>query len=229
MLVAKSEPVAEGTVIMAEHQYAGRGQQGNTWVAEAGKNLTCSLLLKPSFLKPADQFQLNMMVSVALKDALREITGEAIELKWPNDLYYKGAKLGGILIENSIGGQTYKHCIIGMGLNVNQQVFPNTLQRSITSLSQILQKDVNLNALLPVICSHIEKHYLKLRAGKHPTLKNDYLQSLYRMGALSRYCADGQEFEGKIKGVDDIGRLIVDIDGISKAYGFKEIQFLDDV
>ena len=95
-LVANSKPVPEGTVIMAESQYAGRGQQQNGWHSEPGKNLTFSLLLNPAFLAVTDQFDLTRVVSLGVYDALEPILGNNLKIKWPNDIYYGDKKLGGI-------------------------------------------------------------------------------------------------------------------------------------
>ena len=85
-MMSNSAPLPEGTVIMADDQYAGRGQQQNTWYSEPGKNLTVSILLRPDFLAPDRQFLLNMAISVAIHDALKGITGDGLSIKWPNDI-----------------------------------------------------------------------------------------------------------------------------------------------
>ena len=99
-LVSKSEPLIEGTVIMADHQFAGRGQKDNIWYSQAGKNLTFSIYLKPSSLAVSKQFILNMVICLGIVDALKPILGNDSKIKWPNDIYFKNNKLGGILIEN---------------------------------------------------------------------------------------------------------------------------------
>jgi BirA family biotin operon repressor/biotin-[acetyl-CoA-carboxylase] ligase len=85
-LVSNSKPVIEGTVIMAENQYAGRGQQQNGWFAEPGKNLTFSVLLNPHFLAVTDQFDLVRAVSLGVFDALEPLLGAKLKIKWPNDI-----------------------------------------------------------------------------------------------------------------------------------------------
>ncbi|MEJ5962301.1 biotin--[acetyl-CoA-carboxylase] ligase [Pedobacter immunditicola] len=226
LLVSKSEPLAEGTVIMADNQFAGRGQQQNSWQSEPGKNLTFSLYLRPAFLPVQKQFLLNMVVSVALNDALKELVGDDIQIKWPNDIYFQKKKLGGILIENLLSGHTYKTGIIGIGLNVNQAVFSGALKDRAISLSQILHKDVNLIKLLAVICSHIESQYLKLKSNKHFSLQVDYLERLMWYNQPGKYLHNGQVFEGVLTGVTDQGLLVIKSKGIEKAYNFKEVEFL---
>jgi len=226
VLVSKSEPLAEGTVIMADNQFAGRGQQQNSWQSEPGKNLTFSLYLRPAFLPIQKQFLLNMAVSVGLSNALRELVGDGIQIKWPNDIYFQRKKLGGILIENLLSGQTYKTGIIGIGINVNQVVFSGALNDHAISLSQILHKDVNLIKLLAVICSHIESQYLKLKANQHVSLQANYLERLMWYNQTGKYRYNGQVFEGVLTGVTDQGLLMIKSKGFEKAYNFKEVEFL---
>jgi BirA family biotin operon repressor/biotin-[acetyl-CoA-carboxylase] ligase len=227
VLLSKSEPVPDGTVIMAEEQYAGRGQQHQTWHASPGQNLTFSLLLKPAFLAIKDQFMLNMAVSIALNEALLPMLGTGVRIKWPNDIYYGNQKLGGILIENSISGQSFKSSIIGIGINVNQQVFHADLQERAISVHQILHQDVNLTALLAVICSQIESQYLKLKTNTYRTLTEEYLKRLYKFKQRAAYRHNGQLFEGTITGISELGMLIIESDGKEMAYYFKEVEFLN--
>jgi len=226
-MLSNSEPLAEGTVIMADDQFAGRGQQDNVWYAEPGKNLTISILLKPTFLALNKQFLLNMCISVAINRALAKFVPAGINIKWPNDIYYNDKKIGGVLIENSILGTGIKTTVIGIGLNVNQQNFPADLEKSATSLHQILQEDVNLQQLLAEICSQIESLYLQLKAGNYTQLKETYVNTLYRIKQKALYRQNGEIFEGEIQGVTDIGFLLVKKGQEIFEYNFKEIEFLN--
>ena len=226
-LVSNSEPLPEGTVIMADDQFAGRGQQHNTWVAESGKNLTFSLLLKPTFLPLNLQFLLNMAVSIAINAALTQYLGSNLTIKWPNDIYFKNQKIGGVLIENSIIGNDIKTAIIGIGINVNQQHFGGELTYKATSMYQILQKDVNLMALLAEICGQLESLYLQLKGGKHTKIKKAYVEKLYQLNKLASYQKDGGVFEGVIKGVADSGLLQMETQSGLAEFNFKEITFLN--
>ncbi|WAC41484.1 biotin--[acetyl-CoA-carboxylase] ligase [Pedobacter sp. SL55] len=226
-LTSNSEPLPEGTVIMAEHQFAGRGQLGNVWYAEPGKNLTFSLLLRPSFIAIEQQFVLNMLVSVALNEVLLKYLPNGLSVKWPNDIFLDDKKIGGILIENVIVGRVIKQSIIGIGLNINQSVFDGELKDRTVSIAQILQQDVNLMALLAEICTQIEQLYLKLRAGRSTSLRDLYVSKLYRLNKLARYSHNGQIFEGKIEGISAAGLLqIKPIDGATVEFGFKEVAFV---
>ncbi len=224
-LLSNSTPVPEGTVIMAESQYAGRGQQQNRWNSEPGKNLTFSLLLQPVFLSPLNQFYLTQVISLGVAETLNIIAGGGISIKWPNDIYYNDKKLGGILIENILQGSQIKYAVVGIGLNVNQQEFPQWVPNPV-SLRQILHKDYDLRLLLSHLCSRIEGWYLRLKASKLADISAAYLALLYDYRQERSFRANGQEFIGTIAGVTQQGRLQVQQQGGLQEYNFKEIEFL---
>ncbi|NCD69332.1 biotin--[acetyl-CoA-carboxylase] ligase [Mucilaginibacter agri] len=226
-LVSNSKPLPEGTVIMAEDQYAGRGQQLNRWFTEAGKNLTFSILLKPTFLLLNDQFALTQAISLGVAKALSDVTGGGIKIKWPNDIYHNNRKLGGILIENMVQGTQINQSVIGIGLNINQQQFPEHLPHA-TSVRQILQKDYDLKALLSEICSQIEALYLQLKAGKADEINAAYLSFLFGLNETRNFRSNGEVFEGKITGVTSRGLLKIAQAGAEHEYNLKEVEFLID-
>lgn len=225
-ILSNSKPV-EGTVIMAESQYAGRGQQQNRWHSEPGKNLAFSILLNPAFLPVADQFDLTRVVSLGVYNALKPLLGDTLKIKWPNDVYYNDSKLGGILIENILQGQKIKHSVIGIGLNINQLDFPEWVPNPV-SVKQILQRDEDLKAILLDICSHIEAWYLKLKAGKTDEIRHTYLSILYWLNQRRQFRSNGETFEGTIKSVKDNGLLVVE-DNLNTEleFNFKQIEFIN--
>ncbi|MEN0056843.1 MAG: biotin--[acetyl-CoA-carboxylase] ligase, partial [Mucilaginibacter sp.] len=225
-LLSNSKPLPEGTVIMAESQYAGRGQQQNKWHSEPGKNLTFSILLTPSFLAITSQFDLNRVVSLGVFDALRPYLGEQLKIKWPNDIYYEDRKLGGILIETHVQGSQIKNAIIGIGLNINQENFDPGAGNAI-SLRQILHRDYDLRTILSEICSSIEAYYLNLKAGKVLFIRNAYLDKLYWLNQVKRFRADDLIFEGIIRDVKNEGILVVENDQVRLEFSFKQIEFLN--
>lgn len=224
-MVSNSKPVIEGTVIMAEEQTAGRGQQQNGWYAEPGKNLTFSLLLKPTFLPITDQFHLTKATSLGVYDALKPLLGDALKIKWPNDIYYGNKKLGGMLIENMIQGGQIKNAVVGIGLNINQQNFPEHLPNA-TSVMQILGVEHDLKLILASICRHIEAYYLTLKADKVNLLKEKYLSHLFRFNEVHVFRSKGEEFEGVIKDVRDNGILVVVKHSAEHEFSLKEIEFV---
>ena len=223
--LAKSAPLPEGTVILAEHQFAGRGQINNAWDSEPGKNLTISILLSPSFLAPDKQFMLNKAISIGINDVLMEIVGEGVKIKWPNDIYVHDQKLGGILIENIIQGANWKHAIVGIGLNINQTDFPAHLKNA-TSVKQITGHDQDIRLLLNEICKNVEARYLQLKALKFDAINKSYLDLMYRLNEMHIFRTEGTEKQGKIVSVDDNGLLNVDFLGNHRTFGFKEIEFV---
>lgn len=211
---------------MAEEQYAGRGQQSNRWVSEPGKNLTCSVLFNPSFLVPSQQFLLNQAISLAVTDMLMQLTGRAFVIKWPNDIYFESLKVGGLLIENILSGQTWKHAIVGIGLNVNQHVFPDALQRA-TSLAKILQRDYNLELVLTELCRYLEAWYLRLRAGHEKAIESAYLSRLLGYGEIRPFRTPGDGlFDGTLTGVNKAGKLMISAQGETRHFDLKEIEFV---
>jgi len=228
-LLSNSKPLIEGTVIMAENQFAGRGQHQNGWHAEPGKNLTFSLLLKPAFLPVSNQFDLVRAISLGVFDALCPLLGERLKIKWPNDIYYADYKLGGMLIENLIQGNQIKNAVIGIGLNVNQEQFPANLPNPV-SVKQILQQDYDLKALLSEICRHIEGYYLNLKAGKVSFVRDAYLKRLYWLNEYRHFKTKTTTFNGTIAGVKDNGILVVKNNiGEEREFSLKEIEFLNNV
>jgi BirA family biotin operon repressor/biotin-[acetyl-CoA-carboxylase] ligase len=226
-LASNSEPLPDGTVIMAEDQFAGRGQQGNIWHAEPGKNLTFSLLLRPNFISVPQQFDLNILISVALNEVLSKYLPSGLTIKWPNDIYFGDKKLGGILIENAITGHAIKQSIIGIGINVNQINFSHNLMGRTTSIAEILQKDVDLISLLNETCRQIERFYLMLKAGKYNFLRELYVNRLYRLNQTATYSHNGNVFDGIIEGIGKTGLLrIKPLAGDTKEFNFKKVIFI---
>jgi BirA family biotin operon repressor/biotin-[acetyl-CoA-carboxylase] ligase len=226
-LLSNSKPLPEGTVIMAEHQFAGRGQQENKWHSEPGKNLTFSVLLNPAFLAILNQFDLTRVISLGVFDALKPILGDQLKIKWPNDIYYGDKKLGGMLIENMINGRQIKNAIVGIGINVNQEDFPDGASNAI-AMKQILHADYDLRILLSEICSHIEAWYLNLRAGKVSFVRSEYLNRLYWLGENRKFKTQSGVFEGTITNVRDNGLLVVkNNNGEQAEFNLKEIEFLN--
>ncbi len=212
----------DGTVIITHNQTAGRGQRGNSWFTEPGKNLTFSMLLKPA-LPVRDQFLLTLFVSLGIRDYLTARTQEKVQIKWPNDIVSNDKKLGGILIENQLSGMSVSSSVVGIGLNINQSRFP---VQTASSLAIVAGKTFDLGEELELLLQHLEKRYLQMRDNKHQLMKSDYLTSLYRINERHQYLSpDDQLFEGIIVGVDDFGKLRVDLGNEVRIFDNKEIRY----
>jgi len=226
-LLSNFKPLTEGTVIMADHQSAGRGQQNNVWEAEKGKNLTISILLNPTFLSLNQQFYLNKVVSLGINDCLRTIVCDDCKIKWPNDIYHKNQKIGGVLIENIVAGNYIKNSIIGIGINVNQQNFSH-LAGNATSLVKILRKDYELNDLLRQLCKSIESRYLQAKAKHFERLDSDYLGRLFGLNEVHNYLIGDEIVQGKVVGVSAIGLLLLQINDEVKEFDLKQVKLMLD-
>ncbi|MFM6934347.1 MAG: biotin--[acetyl-CoA-carboxylase] ligase [Flavobacteriales bacterium] len=211
----------DGSVIMADKQTAGKGQMGNTWESEHALNLLCSIAWRPDNLSVQDQSQINWMICASLHKLLLRFGIDA-KIKWPNDVYVHGKKIAGVLIENQIEGKRISWTIAGIGLNVNQQSFENS---NATSLSLEIQTQIHiktvLNELIDIMNGYL--HQWKIMA---PQLKSEVETQLYQKGQLERYADANGEFDGVILGVQDDGRLVISVQGESRVYSLKEVQFL---
>ncbi|WP_428657381.1 biotin--[acetyl-CoA-carboxylase] ligase [Runella sp.] len=213
----------EGTVVITDHQMAGRGQRGNRWLAKPGENFTLSLILHPHFLTPGEQFRLNIAVSLGVYDFLSPYLGNFLKIKWPNDIYVKNQKLGGILIENTVQGSRVESSIVGIGLNINQLDFE---EGRATSLGLETKKEYLLEELLPDLLASVEKNYLLLRNRKYDLLKTRYLQHVFRYQEPHLFQRRGEEVEGVIVGVAETGHLAVQINNKLEYFDFKEISYV---
>jgi len=170
----------EGTILIAEMQTAGRGQKGRSWEASPGQNITCSLLLYPNFLSLKQHFLLSEIVALGVKDALDSFTPHLspFSIKWPNDIYYENRKIAGILIENSLMQEQITQSIVGIGLNVNQEVFTSDAPNPV-SLKQLLGKSVCLDEVLEVMLRQIMHWYQQLKDGQFDAISTAYYDALY--------------------------------------------------
>lgn len=220
----KQTNIAEGTVVSTFNQTKGKGNANNKWYSEIGKNLSFSVIYRPVFLPATQQFYLNMAICLGIIDALE--VEVALTIKWPNDIYYENCKIGGLLIENSLLGKNIKYSVIGIGINVNQVVFDNVLPNP-SSLKLICKKDYDLYELMRRLLTHIEKRYLQLKAVQFHNLKKAYLKHFYLYEQLAQFEVGGKLVDGIIKGVEENGQLLVEIDKEVIKFGFKEITYIN--
>jgi BirA family transcriptional regulator, biotin operon repressor / biotin---[acetyl-CoA-carboxylase] ligase len=142
----KKSKMPEGTMVIADEQTEGRGQRGNHWESSTGENLTFSFIIYPDFLELTNQFMLSKIIALALFDLLIGYN-ENVKIKWPNDIYIGKKKIAGILLENVIKGTKISNTIVGIGLNINQKIFPEALPFA-SSLSLETGYDYKLPTIL---------------------------------------------------------------------------------
>lgn len=219
--------VADGTVILAHHQFAGKGQRGSQWKTEPAKNLTFSIVLSATHLNNAKPFDLSMASVLGIADYLLLSHNLPAKVKWPNDVYVNSKKIAGILIETSYKGHALKGIIVGIGLNINQHLFSD--EPLATSVRRELKQEIKLELKpeLLKLLSAIEKRILQLRSSSLLTkLKENYYENLLGYQHTVEFVAQEKEQKGKIIGVNESGNLLIDITGEIKAYDIKDIKFL---
>ena len=217
------------TTVRAEFQSAGKGQRGNSWESEAGKNLTFSFVLYPESLPAKRQFVISQVVSLGIVQVLQSYQADGFSVKWPNDIYYLDKKICGILIEVYLQGMNLGRCVCGVGININQDYFLSDAPNPI-SLCQIVGREVNREELLQQVLSEIRKLYLQLLGGGEQVvieLSDLYFQHLYRKEGYYRYKDAQGEFMAKLVKVGLDGRLFLeDKERLLRSYLFKEVQYI---
>ena len=215
----------EGTIVYTDTQSSGRGQRGNSWESEPGKNLTFSLLLRPEHIPANQQFLLSQAVSLAMTDLLgRYATGFSI--KWPNDISWEDKKIAGILIENVLSGTTFARSIVGIGLNINQATFVSDAPNPV-SLFQITGHTYDTEAVLDQFVDAFRTRYQQTFTDSARALREEYAATLYRNDGEYPYCSEGKTFYASITGVEPDGHLILTTDtGEERRFAFKEVSFL---
>lgn len=222
----EKEHVESGTIVTSDFQSAGRGQQGNVWYSSKGENLLFSFLVYPEDILAANQFIISRMVSLAVKRTLATYT-ENIYIKWPNDIYWKNKKIAGILIENTVEGKNIVFSIIGIGLNLNEDEFPQDLPNPI-SLRQI----TGINFDKEVIMRSIRRIYFQLNRellkDGPQRIEHEYMSNLFRLNGYYWYRDATGDFQAKIENVLPSGHLVLSLlsDGKRRTYAFKEVQFI---
>jgi len=214
-----------GLGVVSFHQSEGRGQKGNHWLSEPGKNISYSLLIKPDFIPARNQFLLSEFVSLTVKALLDEYTKE-ITIKWPNDIYCKNSKIGGILIENKLEGSLIAHSVIGIGLNINQLEFAEELPNPI-SLSQITGEQYDLKEMVEKLHRRLITAFEHLTTDNESDIRKYYLNSLYRRDGYHKYRDNTGDFKARIMDINAHGHLILEPEeGSAREYDFKEVAFV---
>lgn len=222
--LSRKTELQEGIVINALSQFKGVGQFENKWESEDGKNLTFSLLLKPCFLNPCDQFLLTQVLSLAISDFLLTQTNKPIYIKWPNDIYIGKNKICGILVNNQLFGARFENSFCGIGLNVNQEIFPPLPNP--TSLFLETGKELELNETLKAVLESIDLRYNQLKLGEIEILQRDYMQRLLYKDIFASYIYKGREIEARIFDVNEFGHLLLEErNGNTICCELKEISF----
>ena len=214
------------TIVRAGFQTAGRGQGTNTWESERDKNILCSIRVHPQGLPANRQFVLLQAVALAIKDTLDRYT-DGITIKWPNDIYWNDRKISGTLTECTVSRGLVTGCIIGIGVNINQQVFtggaPNPI--SLCTITGRQEDVIGINGEIAQRIGHYLCKYIDKGTYRH--IYELYLHSLYRRDGLHPYRDTQGTFRAAIEGIEPDGHLVLRrADGTLSRYAFKEVEFI---
>lgn len=229
-LTDHADTLPADTVVVTHTQTAGRGQRGNTWESEPGKNLTFSILLHPDAVKAHEQFLISRAVSVGIAQSLARFVhgSEEVSIKWPNDIYVESQKIAGILIENSLMGDRITRSIVGIGLNVNQLRFTSDAPNPV-SIIHLCGEETPLRPLLEEVVGSILTQIKMLGSAEgREKVCRAYNAMLWRREGFYPYVtAEGEPFEGELVSIGPDGMLTLrDTAGNLRRFAFKEVHFV---
>ena len=201
----------EGLVYVADEQTAGRGRAAHRWHSAAGAGLYVSILLRPR-LAPADILWLSLAAGLAVRDAVHQVTSVQPDIRWPNDLLLGRKKFGGILTELNAEVTRVRHCVVGIGINVHQGVFPTELQAIAASLRSETGRSFARQDLLIALLQSLHREAQALTADTHSAASN-ILDRLEGASSWIRgkqvHVDEGEGFDGVTAGLDPRGFLLV--------------------
>ena len=213
------------TSVYSSFQTDGRGQRGNKWESEDGKNLLFSFVVFPKELPAKEHFILLQITALALFDTLTEYT-DGISIKWPNDIYWMDKKICGTLIENDLSGMNIERSISGTGVNLNQKIFRSGAPNPV-SLSQITGNEYDIETVLYKIMDYVNGYYGMFCNGESETIRKKYFDAIYRKDGFHTYKDDNGTFEAMIEEIEKDGRFILkDKEGNVRKYLFKEVSYI---
>ncbi|MEJ8841359.1 biotin--[acetyl-CoA-carboxylase] ligase [Lacibacter sp. H375] len=211
-----------GLTVRTAHQTKGKGQRGKVWETEPGANLSFSIIVKPGLLL-TQSFQLLAATALAVRDELEKVLGDETKIKWPNDLYWRDRKTGGILIENVVRGSQWQWAVIGIGINVNQTEFKGL--KNPVSIKQVTGKDFDVLQLAHCIQKAVLKECDHLQQQGFAGIFETYNRQLYKLQQPVRLKKESRILSTNVKGVNSTGQLITGID-VEECFDFGEVEWL---
>ncbi len=225
MARAKAGLAGHGTAWLALEQTAGKGQRGRVWTSRAGENIMLSLVLETSPLPAGALFALNMAMTLGAYQWMEQYTGEETRIKWPNDLYWRDRKAGGILIENCWTGTVWQFAIVGMGINVNQVLFDPAAKNPV-SIKQITGRTLDLKSCVAELCARLEERWQQLLSGDHSGLLEAFNKALYKRGDTVQLKQGTRLFFTRIKGVNALGELVTEDTVTETCFRSGEVEWM---
>jgi BirA family biotin operon repressor/biotin-[acetyl-CoA-carboxylase] ligase len=216
----------EFSVVLADYQTNGKGAGSNSWESSDGKNILLSMILYPKFLFAKDQFQLHKVFSLAIFDTVKHfIPGGNVAVKWPNDILVEKKKIAGLLFRNTVESEMITTSIAGIGLNVNQESFPDYIPNP-CSLKTTAGKAFDKEQVLIHLIDKIQYYYCLLKDGKFDYLDQVYLKRLFNYQKDAEYLIGDKKLHGQIVEVSNFGQLGLLAEGRLLFFDMKEIQFI---
>ena len=223
--ISETEELPSGSIVIADFQTAGRGQRGNSWESEAGKNLTFSILLRPAEVKANMPFVISEIASLSIKYTLDKYIAD-ISIKWPNDIYCNDKKIVGMLIENTILQGEISQSIIGIGINVNQTEFHSNAPNPI-SMAQIAGRQFDPMTIMDDFRKIFMEQSERIDNKNFDLIHKEYLNSIYRKEGFHKYRDSTGVFEAAIHDIEPTGHLVLRrTDDTYLRYTFKEVSFV---
>ena len=224
MKLLKNNEAYNGDIIVAKFQDNGRGQLDNSWFSSAGNNLLVSIICKDIQIKVSQLPVLNMLVSLALYNVIDSFFPKQTFIKWPNDILVDKQKIAGILIETTLAGELVKNAVVGIGVNINEEVFPNDLPNA-CSFFTIHKGYQDIDLVLKMVLVQLDMQLCRLTQTPLTQIKNDFESVLFGMGVKRYFRTSEKRFSGIIKGITSEGQLEVEMDNKIKLFNHKEIAF----
>jgi BirA family biotin operon repressor/biotin-[acetyl-CoA-carboxylase] ligase len=213
-----------GAAYFAHDQSLGKGQRGKSWTSSPHENIVLSIVLQPGFLQLSEQFMLNAAIALGCYDFLKLFIQDEVFIKWPNDIYWRDRKAGGILIESISKGRAWLFAVAGIGINVNQEDFSPNLPNPV-SMKQITGQTFVPLELAKILCDCLEKTYLALTRKNKSSLLSRYNDVLYKRNQITQLNHSGKLIQTRILEVNDRGQLLT-VDEISRSFELSEVQWL---
>jgi BirA family biotin operon repressor/biotin-[acetyl-CoA-carboxylase] ligase len=215
--------LTHGTVILAEHQTAGRGQRGRNWQSVGAKQFTGTYFLKTDFLSVDHLCYLNMAIALAVRDMVQSFTRKNVSIKWPNDIFIGSQKIAGILIETNWKNGRVEGAIVGVGVNIS----PVQSVGYATSLEELSGKSPEVFSVLDVLSKCMNEYYQYIQQADFDRLKTTYESFLWKKDEeiVLEERQNQIPFTGIIRGVDQIGNLLVEKEGVVMVYHNQELNF----
>jgi BirA family biotin operon repressor/biotin-[acetyl-CoA-carboxylase] ligase len=221
--------VTEGTVVIAEAQTCGRGRLGRGWLSPKG-GIWFSVILRPN-VEAKDVFKITFLTAVAVAKTIRKTFKIDAEIEWPNDVLVNGRKVCGILTETSIRGETVDSVIVGVGINANVDInlFPKDLKKTVTTLAAEIKRKVDQEKLLHKILEELEAHYKMFKENKFDSILEEWKQLNRLFGANVEVVSFNEKIVGQAVNVDKNGALVIRLsDGTTRKIFSGDVTLLQE-